>query len=151
MHSLRRWQSNASHSRGGGPSPRIGPDLFRPADGRLQRAMRLSRHNEMTSGSNPRILCISPLFAPMADSEAFCSAKMVAALVKAGADVRVLSCSNVVRENPTRDASPSWQELEPLRMDLPTPTERSLWTSIYTGARYRTSMYSRWVARVSKQ
>ena len=113
--------------------------------------MRLSRHNEMTSGSNPRILCISPLFAPMADSEAFCSAKMVAALVKAGADVRVLSCSNVVRENPTRDASPAWQELEPLRMDLPTPTERSLWTSICTGVRYRTSMYSRWVARVSKQ
>src|SRR6266576_722090 len=113
--------------------------------------MRLTRKNEMTSATSPRILCISPLFAPMADSEAFCSAKMVAALVKAGADVQVLSCSNVIRKNPVCDAAPSWQELEPLRIDLPTPAERSLWKSVYTGLHYQTSIYSRWVALVVQQ
>jgi len=37
-----------------------------------------------------RILCISPVFPPLADPEAFCGGKMVLALQKAGVDVVVL-------------------------------------------------------------
>jgi hypothetical protein len=76
---------------------------------------------------------------------------MIAALTEAGADVTVLSCSNVLRKNPVRDASASWHELEQFRTDLPTPAQSAPRQSISAALRYQTSMYSRWVALVVQQ
>ena len=42
----------------------------------------------------PRILCISPYFAPMRDSEAFCSTKFINALTERGAQITTIVCAN---------------------------------------------------------
>ena len=98
-----------------------------------------------------RILCISPLFAPLANAEAFCSAKLVSALREAGADVTVLTCSNVLTERPVLDDSFLWNDLRGTQTDVVVPRVRRKWQSIWTALRYQTAIYSRWVAAVVKK
>jgi len=101
----------------------------------------------MTNEHNPiRVLCVSPLFAPAADSEAFCAAKLVRALTGAGAEVKVLTSESIRSKDRAFDASAMWKTTEQLIVDIPQPSGREMVRSIAAAARYQTKFYSRWVA-----
>ena len=93
-----------------------------------------------------RVLCISPLFAPAADSEAFCSAKLVRALTDTGTEVKVLSSESIRSKDRVFDASEMWKATERLIADVPQPTGREPLRSLSMAVRYQTAIYSRWVA-----
>lgn len=95
-----------------------------------------------------RILCISPLFVPLADSEAFCSGKVVNALVRRGADVVVLAFGHLdsIPEE-KRDASKSWDPLRERTVRLLSLQPKQLIRSSFFGLRYRTVAYARSVAQ----
>jgi glycosyltransferase involved in cell wall biosynthesis len=81
-----------------------------------------------------RILCISPLFPPLANSEAFCGGKMVLALQKAGVDVVVL------RDRPSvtsrLDPSSCWNSLADPNCQIDdSATWNKLWAFLL-GGRY---------------
>jgi glycosyltransferase involved in cell wall biosynthesis len=90
----------------------------------------------------PNILFISPAFVPMHDSEAFCSAKLVAALADAGASITVFT----YRESGPQlvDGSASWQALRKYVTDFPVPTHRNPIQSLSSAVRYQTRQYARW-------
>ncbi len=67
-----------------------------------------------------RLLIISPLFPPLADSEAFCGGKFVQGLIDAGSDPWVIYCSNV-RKPLRSDTSLFWNSLEARGIDVPSP------------------------------
>ena len=96
---------------------------------------------------SPRILCIAPLFAPTADSEAFCATKMVDALLHCGAGVTVLSSSNI-RPNMPRDPSRCWDSARNVSLDISTPSKANLLDSIAAASRFRTPRFARWVGTV---
>ncbi len=92
------------------------------------------------------ILCISPIFSPMADSEAYCAAKMGIALHDHGANVTVLSMG---LSHPTTgnkvDDSKLWREASKMIIEVTVPsTHRSL-ASLWLGIRFQTVAYARWV------
>ena len=96
-----------------------------------------------------RILCISPVFVPDADPEAFCGAKMVQALMRCGAAVTVLS-SHHFRERPY-DSSALWGSLKEAIVDVPVPLQLKRLHSITAAARFQTPFDARWVrAAVNK-
>jgi glycosyltransferase involved in cell wall biosynthesis len=103
------------------------------------------------SAQHPRILCISPLFAPMANAEAFCSAKLLAALQDAGAEVTVISCSNVLNEQRLIDHSSLWKDLLTVQTDVTVSQNKEPLQSIWWVLRYQTAIYSRWVADVVRK
>jgi H2-forming N5,N10-methylenetetrahydromethanopterin dehydrogenase-like enzyme len=82
-----------------------------------------------------RVLCISPLFPPLADAEAFCGGKMVYALIAAGHDVVVL-CEP---PSPTRlaDTSSYWKQLESVvrYVDVP-PAWKSSMAQTFSETRF---------------
>ena len=96
---------------------------------------------------SPRILCIAPLFAPTADSEAFCATKMVGALLNCGASVTVLSSSNI-RPNMPRDHSRIWDRALDVNVDIPVPLKPNLLDSIVAASQFQTPMFARWVGTV---
>jgi hypothetical protein len=70
----------------------------------------------------PRILCLSPLFPPLANAEAFVGGKMVLALRELGCDVRVLYDGGFpARENMPIDSSPAWDALRTVSEGLVAP------------------------------
>src|ERR1700687_119475 len=91
-----------------------------------------------------RILCISPLFTPTADSEAFCAAKMVQALIQNGAEVSVLASRNF-RERPT-DSSILWKSLDKVTVDVPVRPSQNRLHSIFPAAQFQTPFDARWVS-----
>jgi glycosyltransferase involved in cell wall biosynthesis len=93
---------------------------------------------------SPRILCISPLFVPMADSEAFCGAKMVQALMRCGASVTVLSCRDF-RDRPS-DGSELWNSLNEVDVEVPLPRPPNRLHSIISATRFQTPFHARWVS-----
>ena len=93
---------------------------------------------------SPRILCISPVFVPDADPEAFCGAKMVQALMQCGAAITVLS-SRHFRERPY-DGSALWGSLKEVIVDVPVPGSLNRLHSITAAARYQTPFDARWVS-----
>lgn len=96
------------------------------------------------AGRNPlRILCISPLFAPTADSEAFCGAKMVQALMQQGAEITVLA-SRKFRDRPY-DSSVLWNSLNEITVDVPLPYPPKRLQSILLATRFQTPFHARWV------
>ena len=90
-----------------------------------------------------RILCISPVFVPAADPEAFCGAKMVKALMQSGAVVTVLSSSNF-RERPV-DSSALWDCVKEVVVDVPVPRSLNRLHSIAAATRFQTPFDARWV------
>jgi len=94
-----------------------------------------------------RILCISPLFPPVADSEAFCAAKIVNALLQNGASVTVLS-SNNIRKGVRHDRSPMWDSLREVIVDVPQLMQPNLLQSIVTASKFQTPFFARWVGTV---
>lgn len=104
----------------------------------------------MTSDSHRpvlRILCISPLFVPTADSEAFCSAKMVQALLERGVSLTVLFSSNV-RKGGCTDNSRLWDSIRDIIIDVPQVSERDVLHSIVAASQFQTPMFARWVDAV---
>src|ERR1700738_3855060 len=90
-----------------------------------------------------RILCISPLFAPTADSEALCAAKMVQALMESGAEVTVLASQNF-RDRPYDD-SVLWNSLKDVTVNVPLCERRSRLRSFRFAARFQTPFDARWI------
>lgn len=97
-----------------------------------------------------RILCISATFVPVADSEAFCGAKMVSALVEAGAEVTVFRCANYKGVG-ARDTSRLWHTASKLTIDVPVSSQREVVTSILMATRYRARFYARWIGAVVRK
>src|ERR1700730_2373060 len=95
------------------------------------------------SKNSLRILCISPVFVPTADPEAFCGAKMVQALMQSGAVVTVLSYSNF-REMQA-DGSALWDSLKEVTVDVPVPRSLDRLHSIIAATRFQTPFDARWV------
>jgi hypothetical protein len=82
----------------------------------------------------------------MADSEAYCGAKMAIALQNHGANVSVLSMG---LSHPTTgnkvDDSKLWREASKMIIEVTVPsTHRSL-ASLWLGFRFQTVAYARWV------
>jgi len=94
-----------------------------------------------------RILCISPLFVPFADAEAFCSAKIVQALSELGASVTVLA-SHDIRRSGAVDESHLWRSLQEVTVDVPQLQQPDRLRSVVTALRFQTPFFARWVERV---
>jgi glycosyltransferase involved in cell wall biosynthesis len=90
----------------------------------------------------PNILFISPAFVPSHDSEAFCSAKLVAALAGVGAGITVFTYHEFAPQYV--DGSASWQVLQKYVADFPVPTHRNPIQSLSSAVRYQTQQYARW-------
>ena len=90
----------------------------------------------------PNILFISPAFVPSHDSEAFCSAKLVAALVAVGAGITVFTHHEFAPQ--VVDGSASWRSLRKYVADFPVPTHRNPIQSLSSAVRYQTQQYARW-------
>ncbi len=90
----------------------------------------------------PNILYISPAFVPSYDSEAFCSAKLVAALAGAGAGITVFTYHEFAPQ--LVDGSASWQALRKYVAEFPVPTHRNPIQSLTSAVRYQTQQYARW-------
>jgi len=90
-----------------------------------------------------RILCINPVFVPVADSEALCSGKVVNALIERGIDTTVLSFE--LKANAGIDGSRMWEPLEKVTVRVGSPPAREPLRSALLGVRYRTTTYSRWL------
>ncbi|HUV39520.1 MAG TPA: glycosyltransferase [Planctomycetota bacterium] len=89
-----------------------------------------------------RILMISPRFAPMADPEAFCGAKMALALMDEGVDLQVLYDQRYLEtERVSRDSSDMWKRLESVSIVPEKPSPRLL-DGLRSAVRY--VAYSRW-------
>lgn len=108
----------------------------------MTRLPHLREKNGLTSA---RVLCISPLFAPVANSEAICGAKMVSALSQAGVDIVVLCCRDYGGTTRANDDSKYWGTASTMIIDVPTPRERSLLPRLVSSARYQTPYSVRWV------
>jgi glycosyltransferase involved in cell wall biosynthesis len=95
-----------------------------------------------------RILCISPVFVPTADSEAFCGAKLVTELRKRDADVVVFSLDSKGTWQKILDDSDLWKPLKDITVKIPTPSNREILRSFLMGLKYRTIIYARWLEAV---
>ena len=101
----------------------------------------------MTSGSprhSLRILCISPVFVPTADPEAYCGGKMVQALMQQGTAVTVLSSSNF-RARPYDDSA-LWDCVKKVIVDVPVPPLLNRMQSLTAAGRFQTLSHPRWVS-----
>lgn len=94
-----------------------------------------------------RILCISPNFAPMADAEAFCGAKMVKALIDFGVDVTVMVSSNFNKPALSLDPSSLWHFTRDIATDIPLPLQRHRFRSLRATICYQ-SFFARWLDEV---
>lgn len=107
--------------------------------------------NQLTIGAAPsgsRILCISPFFPPVANSESFCGGKLVSTLLAAGFDISVLYSSNINGPNNTEDRSSLWSSLRSVSTDVVIPKDKNQMRSLFQAARYRTHVYVRWINAV---
>jgi glycosyltransferase involved in cell wall biosynthesis len=94
-----------------------------------------------------RMLYISPLFAPTADSEAFCSAKLVQALGERGVSVTVLASSDA-RKGACIDSSRLWDSVRDVALDVPQFSEPDALRSILAATRFQTPAFAGWVDAV---
>ncbi len=97
-----------------------------------------------------RILCISPVFAPRVNSEAFCSAKMVAALMDAGASVTVLHSMEYTSGPELRDSSAMWQRVAAVAHDVHAPQCGAV-ARLGLAAQYQSNCSVRWVDAAVRQ
>lgn len=105
---------------------------------------------QTAGGGSLRVLCISPWFVPLANSEAFCGGKLARALIESGVDIEVIHCSNYFRTSHL-DSSASWRVAMGASVDVRTPVERQRVRSLVAGARYRSLSFARWIPAVVKQ
>ena len=90
----------------------------------------------------PRILCISPYFPPMRDSEAYCSGKFMHALMESGAEITVIAYADKVGRDGDRSAI--WASLEKVTLRLPTPVRKGRLDLLRQAVQYQTPLWPRW-------
>src|SRR4030042_2739340 len=99
------------------------------------------------------ILCISPDFVPLGDSEAYCGAKMAMALQDGGANVTVLSMA-LAHLPPWKrkrlDDSNLWQKVYEITIPVRVPSTHRSIKSLWLGGKYQTVNFVRWVDAVVK-
>src|SRR5437867_7474477 len=88
-----------------------------------------------------RVLVISPLFPPLAESEAICGGKFVQTLMDAGVDALVIYSSTVWRV--PHDSSRRWESLSDVSVDIPN-RRSSVLLRCSLGLRYRTLEWTAW-------
>ena len=96
----------------------------------------------------PRIFCISPHFAPMRDSEAFCSAKFINALAESGAQITVIVYAKPATEI---DRSEMWNSVAASVIRIPPVAQKNRFASLATALRYQTWLYARWMDEAVQQ
>lgn len=92
-----------------------------------------------------RVLVISPVFPPVADSEAFCGGKFVLALRRAGIEAAVVACPMPDR---APDDSACWRALAELTRTVPNPPRAPWLRQACLGLQYRTTAYITWTRAV---
>jgi len=90
-----------------------------------------------------RVLCISPVFVPVADSEALCSGKVVRALSARGVDTTVLAFE--LKSDVSLDHSRMWDSLKETTVRVPAPQGKQTLRAGLLSLRYRTASYGRWL------
>jgi glycosyltransferase involved in cell wall biosynthesis len=96
----------------------------------------------------PRILCISPDFAPKQDSEAFCSTKLVNALAGCGARSTVIVYSKAEKHI---DRSEMWNCVRAAVVRIPPTLQKNPFASFVSTIRYQTWLWARWTAEVVRR
>jgi glycosyltransferase involved in cell wall biosynthesis len=96
----------------------------------------------------PRILCISPAFAPKRDSEAFCSTKFIKALTECGAQITVIVYAKTEGDI---DRSEMWNSVRATVVRIPPIAQRNPFASVATAVRYQTWLYARWTGEAVRQ
>ena len=97
--------------------------------------------------SSVRILVISPIFPPVADSEAHCSGKFVQALINSGVETRVILSSDVRR--PLRfDQSSMWNSIKHVSYDIPSSSSIPKWKGPWLALRYKSTAWPRWTSSI---
>jgi glycosyltransferase involved in cell wall biosynthesis len=99
----------------------------------------------MAALASRRVLCVSPFFAPIANAEAFCGAKVALALAEAGVELSVISVDYAAHPKYKPDPSGLWGRLREVAKAIPPDGGRSKSLSIPLGLRYLTPEWSRWV------
>jgi hypothetical protein len=95
-----------------------------------------------------RILCIAPCFVPEADSEAFCSGKIVAGLVNFGTGVIVISVDPYEPVKKKLDDSDLWKKLKNITVGISSNTSNNKLKSIIYGIEFNSLTYTRWLKAV---
>jgi len=94
-----------------------------------------------------KILCISPFFVPLSDSEAVCGAKVVRELVARGLEVRVVSLHDQDSER-KEDSSSFWIDMHGITTRVPYNSGKNKWSSMIACVRYQTIGKIGWVDTV---
>lgn len=95
----------------------------------------------------PRILCISSVFAPTRDSEAFCSTKFIEALSECGAQITVIVYAKTEADI---DRSEMWNSLRARVVRIPPRGQKNPFASVAAAVRYQT-WYARWLHEAVRQ
>ena len=96
----------------------------------------------------PRILCISPYFAPKRDSESFCSTKFINAVHECGAQITTIVYAKAEEDI---DRSKMWDSVRAPVVRIPPVAQRNPLSSLAKAARYQTWLYARWTGEVVQQ
>lgn len=96
----------------------------------------------------PRVLCLSPFFAPLANAEAFCGGKVALQLLDAGIDLNVFAVNYTGHRKFSEDTSRLWSSLGQITTSIPPAAGKSKLLSIPFGLRYQTLEWSRWIGAV---
>src|SRR5215831_1846369 len=95
-----------------------------------------------------RILIVSPVFAPTADSEAFCGGKVVLGLLKRNCQVAVLTLSHDAGYFSPRDESEYWTILKSCSHELQASPKTTRAFAVGCALKYKTVVYARWISSV---
>jgi glycosyltransferase involved in cell wall biosynthesis len=95
-----------------------------------------------------RMLCISPVFIPRADSEAFCGAKLILELLKRGVDSTIICLDPESAQSEVCDNSPLWEPLNKVTIKIATPSYKNIFESTINGLKFLTITYARWTQAV---
>jgi glycosyltransferase involved in cell wall biosynthesis len=117
-----------------------------PAPSEAIQTPSLSVKTSIGHGSAPRVLCLSPFFAPLANAEAFCGGKVALHLLQAGVDLTVLGVDYEGHRKFSRDSSPLWKPLTSITSSIAPSGGKSKLFSPPLGLRYLSPDWSRWIA-----
>lgn len=95
-----------------------------------------------------RVLFISPVFVPAADSEAFCGAKVAIGLLKKNVEVVVMSLSQNLAIQKDKDESELWNPLKNVIYQVDVLQNKNKIHSIFNVIQYKTFAWARWISSV---
>jgi glycosyltransferase involved in cell wall biosynthesis len=102
----------------------------------------------MKRESSPRVLCISPFFAPIANAEAFCGGKTALSLLDANVELKVFSVDYSGHPKFSIDPSLLWQRLESVTDSTPPDAKKPKFLSGPLAIRYLSPEWSRWISAI---